>query len=157
MSHDPQYLDGYQDGVSFGRELGLEAGIQRGFDSLVAALADYVAQNDWLWRQGDGYGGYVRHSLDDAFEFWGLPQRSKVEINNRAKRYRLKTSQIIAAMHASDGKCVACGSVNDLQVDHILPVSRGGRNDVENLQMLCQPCNSSKRDKTMDEWNGDDR
>jgi 5-methylcytosine-specific restriction endonuclease McrA len=37
-------------------------------------------------------------------------------------------------------------------VDHMLPISRGGSNGPENLQLLCQPCNNSKGAKTMDEW-----
>jgi 5-methylcytosine-specific restriction endonuclease McrA len=29
-------------------------------------------------------------------------------------------------------------------IDHIQPVARAGTNDRSNLQLLCQPCNSSK-------------
>lgn len=48
--------------------------------------------------------------------------------------------------------CVACGSVENLCVDHILPLSRGGTNDPENLQSLCRDCNAYKGDdKTTDE------
>lgn len=39
-------------------------------------------------------------------------------------------------------------------LDHKLAIKRGGTNDPSNLQWLCQPCNISKRDKTMQEWLG---
>ena len=49
--------------------------------------------------------------------------------------------------------CVACGSVDDLHVDHKVPVSRGGTSELENLQALCASCNIKKGRKTMEEWN----
>lgn len=41
-------------------------------------------------------------------------------------------------------KCVVCGSTEKLQIDHIIPVDAGGATALDNLQVLCQPCNGSK-------------
>ena len=49
--------------------------------------------------------------------------------------------------------CVKCGQSPaknnnvELEVDHITPVSKGGTNDIENLQTLCGKCNQGKKDK----------
>jgi 5-methylcytosine-specific restriction endonuclease McrA len=40
--------------------------------------------------------------------------------------------------------CAKCGATEDLTIDHIIPMARGGTNDLENLQILCRKCNSSK-------------
>lgn len=49
------------------------------------------------------------------------------------------------AVFARDGaNCQKCGSTERLEIDHIQPLSRGGTNDLGNLQVLCLPCNRSK-------------
>lgn len=54
-------------------------------------------------------------------------------------------------------KCLRCGR-DDLRLtmDHVLPLSKGGSNTIDNIQPLCKPCNSSKRTKHIDyrETNG---
>ena len=51
-------------------------------------------------------------------------------------------------------RCRECGASKDetsLEIDHILPVAKGGTNDIDNLQTLCKECN---RMKHTDEWVG---
>ena len=39
--------------------------------------------------------------------------------------------------------------------EHVLPLSRGGRNDASNLVAACRQCNTDKGDLTLDEWRAD--
>jgi hypothetical protein len=45
------------------------------------------------------------------------------------------------------GRCVECGSRENIEFDHIIPVSRGGANTTRNIQLLCQTCNRLKTDR----------
>jgi len=40
--------------------------------------------------------------------------------------------------------CVHCGATENIQVDHIIPLSKGGPHSIGNLMSLCGSCNSSK-------------
>lgn len=52
-----------------------------------------------------------------------------------------------------DYTCSYCGSRGEkLECDHIVPMSRGGDDGLENLTTACFPCNRSKRDKALEEW-----
>jgi 5-methylcytosine-specific restriction endonuclease McrA len=46
------------------------------------------------------------------------------------------------------GMCRNCGSWDDLTIDHIIPLTKGGTNDVDNLQTLCRKCNQKKGTKS---------
>ncbi len=56
--------------------------------------------------------------------------------------------EIISTIYKRDGgRCVYCGSTQNLQIDHIIPFSKGGATTLENLQLLCQKCNLEKSNK----------
>ena len=53
-------------------------------------------------------------------------------------------------------RCAICGkkihNLDDLTVDHIIPLSKGGKNDIYNCQLAHRLCNSYKNDKLPDEY-----
>jgi 5-methylcytosine-specific restriction endonuclease McrA len=51
-----------------------------------------------------------------------------------------------------NGTCAECESTDRLEIDHIMPLCLGGRNDISNLQLLCFFCNRSKGGKHPDDW-----
>ena len=46
-------------------------------------------------------------------------------------------------------KCLKCGK-NEVTIDHVIPVSCGGKSSIDNIQPLCRSCNSSKNNKEID-------
>ena len=60
--------------------------------------------------------------------------------------------------------CSYCGCEMDLvsddmqvSVDHIVPLARGGTNDITNLVLCCRNCNIAKANMTVDQWNAKKR
>lgn len=50
-----------------------------------------------------------------------------------------------------NNQCAYCGSAKNLTIDHVLPKSRGGKNEWTNLVTCCHKCNFKKADKTPEE------
>lgn len=52
------------------------------------------------------------------------------------------TSDDVIALWTREPACVSCG--NGRGIDHVIPLSQGGPNSPDNIQTMCQPCNSAK-------------
>lgn len=48
--------------------------------------------------------------------------------------------------------CAYCGATDNMSIDHVVPLSRGGTHDVDNLLPACRSCNSSKGNRLLEEW-----
>lgn len=105
-------------------------------------------------------------------------EQKRCMANVRAKEYRKKNKQMIIQnnrlyLHRKraagvmpdrweimrmvcqqDGRCIYCKELlpERYHIDHKTPVIRGGRNDQENLQLLCGSCNSKKHTRTHEEY-----
>ena len=61
-----------------------------------------------------------------------------------------RRDEFLNALETRDGLfCTVCGFVEDLRIDHKVPLSLGGFSVLENLQLLCSFCNGSKGERSM--------
>jgi hypothetical protein len=51
-------------------------------------------------------------------------------------------------------ECIYCGAKTKLTVEHMIPLSRGGPDHPDNAVMVCQHCNSIKKDRRLYEFFG---
>ncbi len=94
----------------------------------------------------DLHGSYLCDQFLDEYpevaKFTGRPKKDKRESIPKDLRYLVLERDL--------SRCVRCGATAEtasLEVDHIIPVSRGGLTEIGNLQTLCQPCNLGKSDR----------
>lgn len=53
--------------------------------------------------------------------------------------------EVVGYVYMRDGgRCRECGSTKNLQLDHIIPIAKGGSSEADNLQLLCRECNQKK-------------
>lgn len=70
-------------------------------------------------------------------------------------RYGPRTSvspKVRKSMLDYPATCAYCGSDNPTDLDHVIPYSRGGTADLDNLAPACALCNAEKLDRTPQEW-----
>ena len=80
-------------------------------------------------------------------EFINLPTAEQADFAEVAARTRISDSVRAEIIVRDGGRCRKCFSTRNLEVDHIVPVSRGGVTEQENLETLCRRCNRRKWNK----------
>lgn len=68
-----------------------------------------------------------------------------------SKRRRWRIYESLTVLTANDGCCVYCSRTSQT-MDHVIPLARGGADELSNLVPACHACNNSKNDKTPVEW-----
>lgn len=130
-------------------------------DGRYASIKKWRAKNPDRIRAASR--AYVQRNRDHIRKlarerYWQDPE------NNR-ERGRLKVAKRRGAkLHAhelyeaQEGRCAYCGiSVyrqikNDVHIEHMQPIVKGGTNDLDNLVISCRNCNLEKHHRTVMEW-----
>lgn len=109
----------------------------------VDLLQEYDVEGRVYWR----ITGFKAHQrIDQPTCRHPLPDGT---VPGKDRRIAGKQRQLILSkLIDRDGKeCRHCGTTEDIAIDHITPRSKGGTDDIENLQLLCRRCNTRKLNK----------
>lgn len=109
----------------------------------------------WQLDQGDGHlcsrtcrGEYIRlRNWVDGKSKTAVQIRGKAARAARIGGARLPNGTRHQLYENQKGKCAFChcSLKSGYQLDHIVPLAKGGKHEVLNLQLLCKPCNLRKR------------
>jgi 5-methylcytosine-specific restriction endonuclease McrA len=119
--------------------------------------AKHLANRDANNARSRAYYQANMQAVKDANRAWLLANRSKVrefqrqaQLRRRARRNGLPVFEISKKdmRRLLGSPCAVEGCMNtDIQIDHVIPIARGGGHGIGNLQSLCKSHNSSKRDR----------
>ena len=113
-------------------------------------------------KAGRGTGNLKKNQLSlpfdpltDVIVRKDAPERTdnaeEIALQKRVPRYQTHKPELFGRQQ---GKCNGCQypfHFRNLTVDHKTPQSKGGTDHIENLQLLCAACNSTKGDRTQEE------
>ena len=82
--------------------------------------------------------------LSELAEFIEVAALERPSYEDRWASRRIPDSVKAAVIVRDGGRCRDCYSAVNLQIDHIVPLSKGGSSEESNLQTLCRRCNRRK-------------
>ncbi|MVO95113.1 HNH endonuclease [Rhizobium leguminosarum] len=62
----------------------------------------------------------------------------------KPRRPKISRAMALRVIGKSGYQCQKCGTRDHLEIDHIIPLARGGDHVEDNMQALCATCNRSK-------------
>jgi len=89
---------------------------------------------------------YGRQHAKDNPEIYRAA-RHRRRMRKRSNGRNDLTADQIRWMFENFPYCVYCGNEDDLTVDHVVPISKGGENTLSNVVPACSDCNNKKRAK----------
>ena len=108
-----------------------------------------------MYTSPQGRNRYSDHRIfvqEDIIKAFAEIQNQKAfEVKKQDERSKMSESLRYDILKRDGFRCTICGATAQdgvkLHVDHIIPVSKGGKNLKSNLRTLCSSCNLGKRDK----------
>ena len=80
-----------------------------------------------------------------------IPKRTDINLRKLSGRYKKDVKRELYGKQ--EGRCNGCEILFEyrhLEIDHHIPVDKGGDDDISNLQLLCANCNRIKGNRTME-------
>lgn len=101
-----------------------------------------------VWRaKNPEYGKNWRKNNKEKVRLYAQNRRARILGNGG----ELTKEEWDAVLDFYGHKCLCCGRDDmKLTIDHVVPIFQGGKHSADNVQPLCGPCNSRKKDKYID-------
>lgn len=81
-------------------------------------------------------------------------KRRALKYGNTPANELLTSTEWLSILAEANGHCHYCGKEAKLTLDHVIPLSKGGKHSASNAMPACKHCNSSKGNKMLEEWTG---
>lgn len=133
------------------KKLCLKAKLAPPLDTSITIIAEYISpQGRNHYRKSKTYFFY---DLVDGLRKYKELQAQKMTYAYKVRVERAKMTESLRynVLRRDGFRCQICGASAKegatLHVDHIIPVSKGGKTEMSNLRTLCDRCNLGKSDK----------
>ena len=111
----------------------------------------------WREKNPERYLAIARKSNTKRYYRDLAKSRLLKRMANQRRRARMRGNGVFTISPRDQHRlerssCAMCGARDNLHVDHIVPIAKGGTHGIGNLQVLCSTCNRSKGAKLLIEF-----
>lgn len=119
-------------------------------NSNIGVFKPYLKRFRKLYKRNMNLGFTVNKecllAVIKRIEFVIAYKNSRVFLRRDISENYNKYYSLLKSKYKTDS-CNYCQSNDFIQIDHIIAISKGGKNDLSNLQFLCRTCNLKKSNK----------
>nr|DAH80639.1 MAG TPA: HNH endonuclease [Caudoviricetes sp.] len=112
---------------------------------------DYSSFRNFCFKVMDLFGWQDIAEIQKEYDnrtFYGIAFKRMYETN--VKEWKKISNRVL---ERDNYTCNYCGQIGGiLEIDHIIPFSKGGSDDLDNLTTACRKCNRQKKDKSLTEF-----
>lgn len=104
-------------------------------------------------KQWDRASWWLQYQINPDLRLY-VRQKSKRRkaLLRQQTAHQIKPRVIRARFAQFDNCCAYCGAAGDMQIEHVVPISKGGTHAIGNIVPSCQACNYSKREHEVERW-----
>jgi len=102
-------------------------------------------KREWVRNNPDKVSGH-RERNKEAYRLYAVLRRTRIRGNGGS--FTVQEWQELCEKYHN--KCLCCKEEKFLTVDHVVPVSKGGTSNIDNIQPLCTSCNCTKQARVID-------
>lgn len=113
-------------------------------------LKNYIRRRDYFQNNKERIYKTIHIHRDKNRDLLAI-RRHVARANKYGVENTLTLEEWLTIKNKYNNKCLCCSIEKPIIIiDHILPVSKGGTNTLDNIQPLCESCNKKKKDKYID-------
>lgn len=110
-----------------------------------------------LKEKSRNYRQENKEVINERLKKWRKNNSAKIRDHKHKRRALIKTNGFYYVSSSEIDKlltnsCFYCGAKSKVELDHVIPISKGGTHSIGNLVAACISCNRSKGAKTIMEW-----
>lgn len=95
--------------------------------------------------------------VNKRLDAWRKANGLRMRHHRHERRARMKNNGVFLVTKRDlkrilNNPCAYCGKSGKVELDHVLPIDKGGRHSIGNLVAACPSCNRSKNNRLLVQW-----